>query len=565
VTKRRDSHLRAVQPSGHEPPAPTPEPPLYPRRAEPVTYRLHVQLQGIRPPIWRLFEVPSDLPLGALHGCIQAVMGWEDAHLHGFARRDYDTDEPGARFVMDDLDDGPPGIPERTVRLDELLATSGDELAYLYDFGDSWTHLIRLDAVLPWDWSEAASALTAVLPMRVLDGARACPPEDCGGVPGYDGLRDTAATLARGKPVDDESAEGIAYYFPGLTPAAVVESLEDFDAEGLQAALDAAATAMADLPSALRERLAPLSTPEPLLDLISDVAFAAPPGPPSDDDVARAVEPFAWFLRHVGRDGLPLTSSGFLKPADVAAVAAHLDLEREWPGKHNREANSPPVLEFRRALIQLRLLRAAKGRLTATERGVGLVDDPRALWRHIVDRLPLGRTDADRDASLVVLLRAAGGGISWEDELGNLRAVPPDVVGPEASLEPDDGPARAPGAAFGLVRPTSSDAFGDDMLDELDDELFDDEDDDLGVGPDSANLLPYLGSDPMLALGYAALGWGDQDGDVVPSSEVRNLAATADAVLRRLGGYKAGRFGWSFETTDVGRALAREALGFATD
>ena len=67
-------------------------------------------------------------------------------------------------------------LDERKYRLNQLLA-EGDSCNYLYDFGDSWQHVIAVERIEPTDitgsWCE------------VLDGARACPPEDSGGVPGY--------------------------------------------------------------------------------------------------------------------------------------------------------------------------------------------------------------------------------------------------------------------------------------------------------------------------------------------------------------------------------------------
>ena len=51
-------------------------------------------------------------------------------------------------------------------------------LVYEYDFGDSWDHLITVERILPADPAVAPRA-------ECLEGARACPPEDCGGVGGY--------------------------------------------------------------------------------------------------------------------------------------------------------------------------------------------------------------------------------------------------------------------------------------------------------------------------------------------------------------------------------------------
>ncbi|RPJ08583.1 MAG: plasmid pRiA4b ORF-3 family protein, partial [Deltaproteobacteria bacterium] len=50
-----------------------------------------------------------------------------------------------------------------------------------YDFGDSWMHRIKVEKIL----GQESSAGDAV---KCIDGARACPPEDCGGVWGYEDM-----------------------------------------------------------------------------------------------------------------------------------------------------------------------------------------------------------------------------------------------------------------------------------------------------------------------------------------------------------------------------------------
>ena len=54
----------------------------------------------------------------------------------------------------------------------------GSSFQYCYDFGDDWQHDIMVEAVTAN--GQAAS--------ECLSGARACPPEDCGGPPGYENL-----------------------------------------------------------------------------------------------------------------------------------------------------------------------------------------------------------------------------------------------------------------------------------------------------------------------------------------------------------------------------------------
>ncbi len=47
-------------------------------------HHLHIRLDNIEPAIERELIVPSGLNLGRLHLIIQAVMGWDNSHLHEF-------------------------------------------------------------------------------------------------------------------------------------------------------------------------------------------------------------------------------------------------------------------------------------------------------------------------------------------------------------------------------------------------------------------------------------------------------------------------------------------------
>jgi hypothetical protein len=99
-------------------------------------------------------------------------MGWSDDHLHVFlvGKQSYG---PRVRGEASNSRD------ERGVPLDTLVAKAGDTLRYVYDFGDDWQHTITVEEVF------ARGDLTSPL---CIDGKRACPPEDCGGVPGYERL-----------------------------------------------------------------------------------------------------------------------------------------------------------------------------------------------------------------------------------------------------------------------------------------------------------------------------------------------------------------------------------------
>lgn len=151
-------------------------------------YTLKVSLAGLEPVIWRSIEVSGDTSLAKLHRIIQAAMGWYDSHMHLF--------KIGKRFygVPDDDGFGPATDDERQVTVKGLLPKKGATLSYIYDMGDDWDHVVKLVEISP-------PAAGAKLP-RLVGGARACPPEDCGGVPGFTNLLDALAD-----PKHEEHAE----------------------------------------------------------------------------------------------------------------------------------------------------------------------------------------------------------------------------------------------------------------------------------------------------------------------------------------------------------------------
>ncbi|HEX5401397.1 MAG TPA: plasmid pRiA4b ORF-3 family protein [Pseudonocardiaceae bacterium] len=140
-------------------------------------YQIKVALRGVtKPPVWRRLEVPADLDLGQLHEVIQVAMGWQDCHLHVFSDGDTEYGLPDPELGHND---------ERAVHLSQLLAGVRDRLLYTYDFGDDWEHDITLEKILPID---------AGAPDVICTGGKgACPPEDCGGVWGYQDLKATLA------------------------------------------------------------------------------------------------------------------------------------------------------------------------------------------------------------------------------------------------------------------------------------------------------------------------------------------------------------------------------------
>lgn len=142
--------------------------------SQPLLYTLHIQLEPLHldPPIWRRIRVSGDCTLRKLHHFIQAAFGWHSSHLHEFSK--------GLNRYMpldtELLELGENALDDRRFKLRRLL-DEGDRLRYLYDFGDGWQHVVAVEAIEPCEFTGSWC--------EVLDGARACPPEDVGGVPGY--------------------------------------------------------------------------------------------------------------------------------------------------------------------------------------------------------------------------------------------------------------------------------------------------------------------------------------------------------------------------------------------
>jgi hypothetical protein len=138
-------------------------------------HQIHVTLLGTEPPVWRRLLVDSSTRLDHFHDILQAAMGWEDYHLHQFiigSRRN-------AIYygVPDPEEFGPPTRDERDKSVGDILLRKGSRMLYEYDFGDCWEHEIKVEDTRATPSSEPLPRCTA--------GARACPPEDCGGVFGY--------------------------------------------------------------------------------------------------------------------------------------------------------------------------------------------------------------------------------------------------------------------------------------------------------------------------------------------------------------------------------------------
>lgn len=139
---------------------------------------LRIELEEIVPPIWRRIAVDADITLRELHHVIQAAFGWADAHLHEFTieGRPYVMfDNPNVLEYIEQRSDKP--LDDRKTKL-QKLARAGLAFDYQYDFGDRWLHKIKIE--------EIEASAEQMGSAHIIDGQRACPPEDVGGTPGYE-------------------------------------------------------------------------------------------------------------------------------------------------------------------------------------------------------------------------------------------------------------------------------------------------------------------------------------------------------------------------------------------
>ena len=133
--------------------------------------QLRVDLRGSKPPIWRRLQVPGDIALRELHTVLQVAFGWHSTHLYAF-------DTAYGQFGVA----GPElGLRSDTkVTLEQVAAGPGTKLTYTYDFGDDWEHMVTVEGTVP-------RADASIYP-RCVGGRRKAPPEDCGGIWGYQEL-----------------------------------------------------------------------------------------------------------------------------------------------------------------------------------------------------------------------------------------------------------------------------------------------------------------------------------------------------------------------------------------
>ena len=157
-------------------------------------YTLRIELENSEPLIWRELEVPSSLSLTSLAQAILLAFGWNEDHLHQFLesrKNHYATslNELGGTLYPGTKDGSRYGVSH-------LLKKQGDSVLFEYDYGDSWYHKVKLKSVADYADYETKA-------VRLIGGANACPPDDCGGIYRYRHL----VELMQKKPQSSELSE----------------------------------------------------------------------------------------------------------------------------------------------------------------------------------------------------------------------------------------------------------------------------------------------------------------------------------------------------------------------
>lgn len=149
-----------------------------------MALQFKIQLLHITDPtVWRRLLVPEHFSFLRMHIVTQKAFGWEDCHLFQFSPKGYGS-EPIIEMPNEE-DDSLFGFRRKQkldaskTKLQQIFTAPKQKYIYIYDFGDDWMHQITLEKITE----------DKMLYADCLAGQGACPPEDCGGAPGYENLK----------------------------------------------------------------------------------------------------------------------------------------------------------------------------------------------------------------------------------------------------------------------------------------------------------------------------------------------------------------------------------------
>ncbi|MBW6535317.1 MAG: plasmid pRiA4b ORF-3 family protein [Mariniphaga sp.] len=155
--------------------------PLIKTGEEAQTYQFKIQINGItHPPVWRRIAVPSNYSFYDFHRIIQEAFGWWSSHFFQFSKNGFGSGQVITEIYEDVDADFEEQIDAKEIYLSDVFDKEKQKFVYIYDFGDSWEHTITLEKILP----------EKTITPELLAGKGQCPPEDCGGVWGYENFKE---------------------------------------------------------------------------------------------------------------------------------------------------------------------------------------------------------------------------------------------------------------------------------------------------------------------------------------------------------------------------------------
>ncbi len=145
-------------------------------------HQFKIELLHIKPKIWRRVLIPKNYNFWDLHVAIQDAMGWLDCHLHHFEIKGKSKRKISHIGIpdFDGMDTINEIFPGWEIPVSAYFNDLGVEAKYYYDYGDGWEHRVILEG-------DIYKRKKTKYPVCIA-GARACPPEDCGGIGGYEGI-----------------------------------------------------------------------------------------------------------------------------------------------------------------------------------------------------------------------------------------------------------------------------------------------------------------------------------------------------------------------------------------
>lgn len=143
-----------------------------------MVYQFKIQLRGVvEPPIWRRIRIPADISFHQFHKIIQAAMGWENKHPYSFSPFGKDS-IPQIKIPENSTNENL--LDSQKMKLTEYFSLQKKRMVYTYDFVNDWVHALHLEKIQE----------EKLMHPEFLDGMGACPPEDCGGIWGYQKVKE---------------------------------------------------------------------------------------------------------------------------------------------------------------------------------------------------------------------------------------------------------------------------------------------------------------------------------------------------------------------------------------